>query len=338
MNNPLSGDVTLPGVGPVKKVVVVGVVGVGAAYVGWRYYQARSDAGADTTPSDANADATDEDTLTGTDDGMGGYSNQSTGDTSTSDDGTVDSSNQITTNAQWTQFAASQLSASDTWSYTDVVTALGNYLGGRPLSSLQQQIVSAAVAVAGSPPSGYFSIIPGGETKITVAPAGLKVASKTATTVTLTFEAVPGAASYRAYSSTSSTNVGSSSGTSITVGNLTPAKKYTFHVRAVSAAGTTGPNSGNVSATTAGITLAKPHKPTVTAIAKTSAHLSTNTIKGADGYNWYINGTSHGHSDGPAYTVTGLAPKTAYKATVRADTSTGSPGPSSLTADFKTKA
>jgi len=56
-----------------------------------------------------------------------------------------------TTDAQWTQAAIQQLEA-DGYNAQDVVAALGAYLNGGALTSLQQQIVQSAIAVEGYPP------------------------------------------------------------------------------------------------------------------------------------------------------------------------------------------
>lgn len=63
-----------------------------------------------------------------------------------------------TTNAQWSEAAVTALGAAG-WSSQDVLTALGLYLTGAPVSSTQQSIIQAAIAAEGYPPapgaSGY---------------------------------------------------------------------------------------------------------------------------------------------------------------------------------------
>jgi hypothetical protein len=58
---------------------------------------------------------------------------------------------QVTTNAEWTQAALSQLT---TQGYTgeSVLTALGAYTTGQDVSAAEQPVVSAAIAVEGYPP------------------------------------------------------------------------------------------------------------------------------------------------------------------------------------------
>jgi len=62
------------------------------------------------------------------------------------------------TNAQWSEAAMTALTAAG-WSGSDVLTALGLYLTGAPVSSTQAGIIQAAIAAEGYPPapgaSGY---------------------------------------------------------------------------------------------------------------------------------------------------------------------------------------
>lgn len=333
MADPLAGDVEIPVAGKVPKKAVVGIAAAAIAFVAWRYYVASSGSGDGTEATDAGYE--DPGTLPAV---QGAVRDDNSYGSGSAEPATVDGYGFTgTTNSQWTQYAAGQLTQSDTWSYTDIMTALGNYLAGKPLSTLQQNIVNAAVGVTGQPPVGYHTVVPGGNTPITIAPSGLKAVANSATSVTLTFGAVSGASGYRAYKNGVGTNIGSAAGTTITLSNLEGNTSYKFGVRAYGPSGSTGPLSSLVSVKTKGVTLKQPNKPRVTAIQKTSAHLATSAVAGADGYNWYANGTSHGHSDAPSYTMTGLKANTSYRITVRADTSTGSPGPASNTATFKTK-
>lgn len=237
---------TLPGVGAVPRNAVVGIGVAGAAFVGYRYWQARNGSGAagdDSTISDGDFGAVD----SSIPDVLGAVSDTNSYGSDTGEDTT--STTTITTNAAWSQAAVSQLEQSDTWSYTDIVTALGNYLGSRPLTTTQTQIVQAAIAVQGYPPVGSFSLIPGGTTTITTAPTGLHLVTSTKNSATVGFSPVAGAASYRAYRGLGA-NVGSSVGPQIEVVGLSPNTTYKIYVRAVTASGTTGPNSATLSVKT----------------------------------------------------------------------------------------
>ena len=332
----LGGTVTLPGVGPVKKKMVMGVGAVAGAYVLWRYYQARQ-ASSDVVPGDSDGDGyADAGTLPSVSGAVKEDNSYGLADGSSS---STDSYGfHGTTNSQWSQYASTQLSgASDKWSYGDVVAALGAYLNNRPLTTAQQQIVEAAIGLAGYPPEGTHPIIPGGNTPITVAPTGLMVTATTSTTVTLAWNAVAGAGYYRAYRSGASTNVGGTDGTSVTVSVLQPNTEYSFQVAADTTSGSPGPKSAAVKARTKAVTLAKPTGVRVSSVTKTSAVASCTAVKGATGYLWYINNVAHGHSDGPKYTVVSLKPNTSYKLSVKADTATQGPGPVSGPVSFRTK-
>jgi hypothetical protein len=332
MTDPLAGDVDLPAVGKVSKKIIIPVAVVAVGFVGWRFYMARQGDGTDEATTDPGYD--DPGVLpavSGAVDPDNAYGSGAAPAPSTDDYGFNG-----TTNSQWTQYTAGQLAQSDRWSFTDILEALGSYLAGKPLTALQQSIVNSAVAIGGTPPVGTHVVVPGGNTPITIAPTGVKIVSTTTTSVTLSFNSVSGAAGYRAYRGGGS-NVGSSTGTTITVSHLEPNTSYSLSVAAVTASGATGPHSSPVSGKTKGVNLSKPSTPTVSNITKTSAHVRTGAVSNADGYNWYLNGVAHGHSDGPTYTLSGLKSRTPYKVTVRADTSTGAPGPVSSTRSFKTK-
>lgn len=342
----LGGTMTLPGVGPVKKKLVLGVGGVAAAFVLWRYWQARQ--AADTVvPGDSDGDGyADAGTLPsvegavrpdndyGLDDGQQGGSSDSYGFRGT-------------TNSQWTQYAATQLSAaSDRWSYGDVLDALGQFLANRPLTTTQQQIVQAAIAAAGQPPEGNHPIIPGGDVPITVAPTGLRVTGSTQTTVTLAWAAVAGASTYRIYRSGVAQAVGTASGTTGSVGGLDPNTSYGFQVAAVTASGRVGPKSATVTGRTKAVTLAKPSGVRVSEVSKTTARVTWNRVAGADRYRVYVDYPDRsgglvesGSTDGTVttYVLRGLKPNSAYKVAVAADTASQSTGPKSGPVSFRTK-
>lgn len=329
----MSGEINVPGAGPVDKRVAIGIGAAVVAFLAWRYWLA----GTSEEPVDEAADTGFEDggsipSVDGATDwyGSGG------GGSSTGDD-TSSTSQQIRTNAQWSQYARDQLLVTDAYTGQAIGEALGNYLAGRPLSSSQQQIVRAAIALAGYPPVGTFVVIPGGDTEVTIAPTGLKATGATSTAITLSWSPVSGASSYRVYRGGVSQNVGTSLDTVAQIGGLQPNTSYTFQVAALSGSGKAGPKSSPATGKTKTVSLAKPATPRVTSITATTAQLSTNTVSGASGYNWYINGVAHGHSDKPTYRVVGLKKKTKYSVSVKADTSTQGPGPESARKSFTTK-
>lgn len=317
-----------------SKKILIPVVIAAAGYIGWRYWQARNGTGADAGTDPTTSDFADGGTAPSV---IGAVSPDNSYGSDTGSD-TGDSGNdptRFTTNAQWTAYVSTQLQSG--YEYSAIVTALGNYLGSQPLSSDQQTIVRAAIAVGGYPPVGSFSIIPGGNTDLTIAPTGLKVTAVTATSVSLSWNPVAGAASYRVYRSGASTNIGTSNTGSIRIDGLQSGTSYTFHVAAFSAAGKAGPNSSTVTAKTSTVTLGKPSTPTLSSISKTSVKVATHPVSHADGYRWYVNGTAHGYSEAPSYTIQGLASKHEYTVTVAADLAHQNPGPASAGKKFKTK-
>ncbi len=328
----MAEDVTVPKLGPIpKKIVIPLAVGL-AGFVAWRFWTARNDSTDEqSTVTDGEFGAVDS-SIPGV---IGAVSptNQYGSDTGSSDPG--NDPDRFTTNAGWTTYVRSQLQG--TYEDSTIVSAIGNYLGAQPLSTEQQTIVRAAIAVGGYPPVGTFSIIPGGNTAITVAPTGLRVTATSPTTVSLAWNAVPGAASYRVYRSGASTNVGTTVSPTARIDGLQSGTSYSFHVAAFSASNQAGPNSGAVSAKTTTYTIAKPATPTVSAITRTSVRAAVAPVANADGYRWFINGVARGYSEAPSYTINALKPNTKHTVTVAADRARQNPGPVSAGRSFTTK-
>jgi hypothetical protein len=254
------GSVEVPKLGKVPKPVLFGVGGLAAAFVGWRWYAARKAAAAAPADPGTGTDPGFQDPGTlpqvqGAAAGVSGlpYADPTAGVGTVGDYGFTG-----TTNSQWTEYAAQQLQQSDTWSYTDVVGALGQYLAHRPLSQLQVQIVQAAIAVAGSPPVGSFSVVPGGEVGISVAPSGLQVTHEASTSVNLTWFPVAGAHGYLVDAHGVSKKV---TGTATTLTGLHPGTAYQVTVQAEAGNGELGPASDPVTAHTAAASAPAPRPP-----------------------------------------------------------------------------
>src|SRR3954469_21280576 len=148
-----------------KKILIPVAIGA-AGYIGWRYYQASKGTGSDA--GDTPSDYADDGTIPGV---AGAVSpTNSYGDSGNSTDNGNDP-DRFTTNAGWTNYARSQLQSA--YEDSDIVAALGTSPWSKPLSTEQQTIVRAAIAVAGYPPVGTFSVITGGNTPLTVAPTGV---------------------------------------------------------------------------------------------------------------------------------------------------------------------
>lgn len=335
----LEGTVTVPGAGKLKKRYVAIPVGIAAAYVGFRWYQARQDAAssdsADTSGLYSSSDLTDMGLST-----TGGATNVTGNTGSTTTDATTDA---IDTNAEWTQEAVTLLGNAGYDSAT-VYAALGEFLARRSLDKSEASIARAALAAAGPPPvNGPFSVIEEAAATSTTlaAPTGLHVISATSTSVTLGYNLVPGAGYYRAYRSGASTNVGSTDGgnNTITVTGLSPNTSYSFQVAADSTTGKPGAKSAAVTGKTSAVKLAKPTGLKSSAVTRTSFRVTCGKVAGAQYYRWYINGTPYGPSDGgtPYRDFLGMKPNTSYKITVAADTTNQSPGPLSSPLSVKTK-
>lgn len=247
----LSGTVEIPRLGSVKKVTLLAIAVPAAGYVAWRWWQSSAAYGGAAEDVQVDPGFEDGGTLPSVDgairddNGYGLPGGSGGGSSPTTDDFGFTG----TTNDQWTQYAAIQLTQADRWSYQTIVTALGQYLARRPLSDAQVDIVQAAIAVAGYPPQGSYTVIrAGGNVPITVAPSGLRAVATGSGTVRLSWSAVAGAEEYEVLRGGSV--VGSPEGTTYTDTGLKPATTYTYTVRAVSLGGEPGPQSAAASAKT----------------------------------------------------------------------------------------
>lgn len=334
----LKGQVDVPVVGPVDKRVLLGVGGVGAAFLGWRWYQARNSAAYDPDAEPVDPGMEDAGILPSV---SGAVSpDNSYGLPDSSSNGADSYGFTGKTNAQWTQYAANQLAqASDTWSYATIISALGAFIANKPLTTARQEIVQAAIGLAGYPPEGSHVIIPGGDTTITVAPTGLKVTSTTTTTAELSWQAVAGATGYRIYRSGVSQVAGVANGTTGEVGGLTPNASHSFQVAAFTASGQIGPKSNTATGRTKAVTLKAPTGVRVTSIAATAATVSWGKVPGATSYRVYVNGTERAAPDGTVSSnrLTGLSKRTRYSVQVAADTPNQPTGPKSSASVFTTK-
>jgi hypothetical protein len=330
----LSGTVDVPVVGTVPKKALVGIGAAAAAFVAWRWWAARggSGDGEAATVEDGEFGAVDKQVPTGYATQVGGRSEDAGGGSGTSDP----SLGRPTTNDEWSRRAVDYLSqASDRWSIAEITTAIGNYLGSRPLSSTSQDIVRSAIAVQGYPPVGTFSIVQGGDATLSLAPTGLRVSNVTGTTVTISFTPVAGAAYYRAYRGVGG-SVADSTGSPIVVRGLEPGTSYTFTIQPVTAGGKTGPSSAAVSAKTSAVKLAAPGTPTQVALGRVSATFKTNPVAGADSYVWRRDGVIVQTGRGLQVVMPNLTPNKTYRVTVQAQAD-GVGGPGSPARTFKTK-
>ncbi|MFJ2307655.1 fibronectin type III domain-containing protein [Streptomyces sp. NPDC087787] len=329
----LDGTMDLPGAGKVKRKYIIIPAALAAAYVGWRWWSASRDTGPSTSDGlYSTPDLTDMGQSTT---GSGGSVSVGGNNGNQWTDGT--NPNAINDNAAWTGKAADQLEAAG-WNRQAVLSALGNFLARRSLDKTEAQIVRAALASTGQPPvGGPYSVIEAAATGNATlkAPTGLKVSAADATSVTLAWSAVAGAAGYDV--ARSGANAVRSSGTSVRITGLASNTSYSFTVAAVAADGKAGPKSAAVSGKTKPVTLTRPTGLKASAITKTSFRVTANKVPGATYYRWWIDGKQVAPSDQPYRDFTGLKAGTSHKVTVAGDTTTQSPGPQSAALTVKTK-
>jgi hypothetical protein len=329
-------DVDVPKVGPINKKVLIPVVVAAGGYIAYRYWTARQSVGSGDPATDPGmtdggvlpgvAGAVSPDNSYGSGTGASGVDPSVGGFTGTS-------------NSQWTDYVSTRLQQSDRWSYTTIVVALGNFIDNKPLSNDQQEIARAAIGLAGYPPVGSHTIVPGGNTAITVAPSGLH-GTATATTIAVSFAPVAGAATYNGFRSNTTGTTGyaqaSSSGSPLVFTGLTPGTSYSVQIAAVSSAGAVGPKSSPITVKTPGVKLAAPARPTVSGITASTAHLSVPPVPFATAYQWHVAGRLAATTPTPAWTATRMKSKTRYVTTVNAQTATGTSTASPALA-FRTK-
>lgn len=237
----LKGTIDVPVIGKAPKWAVFGIGGIAVVYIGYRWWQASSQPAY--VPEDPGF--ADDGTIPPLD--SGGISSGEGGIPPTSGGGQPPTQSDYgftgTHNDQWSQYATIQLTQSAQWEYTEIVTALGNYLARRPLTKAQVQIVQAAIAVAGYPPEGTYTVITqGADTPHIVAPGGLHVSSTGQTWITVRWEAVSGADDYNVYANGTYKEHGGNDLVSKVEG-LSPDTAYTISVSAVNGSGLEGPKA-----------------------------------------------------------------------------------------------
>jgi len=328
----MADDVNVPKVGKVDKKVIVPIAVAAVAFVGYRYWKARQDVG-DGEPVDPGY----EDMSGGLGPGVTRPGN-SYGLPDDSDTGNSTGGFRGTSNSQWSEYVTDRLQQDGRWPYSIIAVALGNFLSDKPLSSEQQDIVRAAIGIAGQPPVGYHTIVPGGNTAITVAPTGVSATGTGPDKLRVSFAGVTGATSYHVYVNGSIRGTGAASPIDIT--GLTPGTSYSVQVAAVSASGTPGPKSSAATGKTSGAAIGKPSQPVITVnTGGGRITFKTSSLPYATRYDWFLNGKIVNSTNTPAVTLTSLKSKARYSpgVSVRAAGATGSPGPLSLAKSFTTK-
>lgn len=252
----MTETVDVPKVGAVDKRVVGAIAVSAAGFIGYRYWSAKKSPATDDTDGGYETPSEFDDSSGSPSAVLGavrpnndyGIADPSIPEPASTDDFGFHGK----TNDAWTQYAAVQLSQSDRWSYADVVEALGKYLGQKPTTAAQQSIITSAIAVAGYPPIGTFTLIhapdpivpvtpPVTPTPVTPAPGvptGLKAVKITTTSINVAWNKVTGAHTY----DVDIVPGGSQSSTSLdeTFTGLKSKTSYQFRVRAVASNGLNG--------------------------------------------------------------------------------------------------
>lgn len=168
----------------------------------------------------------------------------------------------FTSNAAWSQYAENYLTGTVGLDGATVSSALGAYLSGQQVTPAQKDIIDQAVAIAGNPPvtgaGGYPPSI-----RLSAQPAGgngpktqqkppagppakpgspaISAHAASPTSVVISWAPAAHATSYTAYVTYQGSEIGKRtvSGTSVTIGGLTPDHTYTPHVTASGPGGST---------------------------------------------------------------------------------------------------
>jgi hypothetical protein len=141
---------------------------------------------------------------------QGGYVTPTTGNPTggtNTGGGWVNTPGTFVNNAAWTQDVLAQYAAMDVGGdVSQMAAALGKYVTGQPVTAVEKSLISVAVAIDGYPPiagtNGYPPSIntgnptPATAPKVLPAPTGVKVAHVTRTSLTFTWNPVPGAVTY----------------------------------------------------------------------------------------------------------------------------------------------
>ena len=155
-------------------------------------------------------------------------------------------------------------------------------------------------------------------------PAGVIASATSPTSVTVTWSASAGAASYTVLRDGST--VGSSTSTSYTDDSVAPSTTYHYAVSAVGSSGLTSAASTTVDATTPAAIPAAPTGLQATALGTSSIALTWTPAAGATGYIISRDGvalTSGATTTSASYTDTGLAAGTTYTYSVQSSNATG---------------
>lgn len=279
----MAETVKVPGIGPVKKgYVYVAAAGV-AGFVGYAWWTR----GGGFAPVEEPGGPVDE---------FG--DERITPNTIDTFDVAVDTRTGITTNGEWSQFVISHLAGLG-YDSTVVSTAIGRFLARQPLNKVDLDFARQAWAVGGEPPEGRpWTIIPESSPAAVAVGAvtGLRASKVTATSITITWDAVPGATGYEIKRYGGGT--ARTSGTSHTSSGLKAGSAQAFFVKAHNSANNYGPEASLTVNTTGSATSGQIGTPTGLRVVSrnrdnTRIRVRWNPVPGAQKY--YVSRGSGGH-------------------------------------------
>lgn len=329
----MAEDVKVPALGPMKKKILIPIAVAAAGFVGYRYWVARNAVGTG-DPTDPGME--DPGVIPGVAGAVKPGNDYGIPDSTQTGSG---GGFRGTSNSQWTEYVTDRLQQDGRWSYSVIAVALGNYLTAKPTTGEQQEIVRAALGIAGYPPVAGYALVTGGDTGITIAPTGL-TGTATPDSITVHFTAVPGAVTYNGFVNGGAGGRATSTGTSMTFSGLTPGTSYSLQVAGVTAAGVTGPKSSAIAVKTTAAGIGKPSQPAITAnTGGGRVTFTTGKVPYATSYRWFLNGKIFNTTNTPSVTLTSLKPKARYSpgVTVQAQAATGPAGAMSTAKSFTTK-
>jgi hypothetical protein len=231
--------VNLPVIGTVPRTAAIGGAALVAGIVGYAYFKRAQNAAAANAAAAAapNSDYGDPDVLPVVPGGAPGGFGPVNGGSQT---GSAPPANAILDNSQWTAAVRDRLAG--TYPEAVLMDAIGAFLNKQPLTSEQQKIIRAAIAVAGYPPVGSLTIISGGaDTPMLVAPSNVRQVNVRPDGYLIVWDSVPGAVRYKTYENGEHT--ADNPTTECDVHNREPLSSASFEFTAISASGQEGPRS-----------------------------------------------------------------------------------------------
>jgi len=227
-----------------------------------------------------------------------------------------------------------QIGTSDTVSYTDT--------GLTPSTIYYYKISTVTGKGSESGQSAYASA----QTLAISVPSSVSATAQSPNSISITWNTITEAQSYRIYRSTTATGtytqIGTSTTSSYSDNSLTPSTTYYYKVSTVTSSGAESGQSTYASAQTPAIPV--PSNVSATSYSSSIIYVTWNNVSGATSYRIYRSSTATGTytlagtSASSGYYDEGLSPSTTYYYKVSTVTSTGTEGAQSVYVSAKTDA